>query len=90
MYEVVQHNNLTTSESQNTQQVINISLSVLPALIQSVQSMSLSVTPAQTAAWRKQIFEQLSERTKREIDNFRHFEQAIEQVQAGQKHLFYA
>lgn len=84
MYEVVQHNNSTTSESQN------VFLSVFPALIQSVQSMSLSVTPAQTAAWRKQIFEQLSERTKREIDNFRHFEQAIEQVQAGQKHLFYA
>uniref|UniRef100_A0A8C9YQ82 Tectonin beta-propeller repeat-containing protein 1 n=1 Tax=Sander lucioperca TaxID=283035 RepID=A0A8C9YQ82_SANLU len=45
----------------------------------SVQSMNLSVTPAQTAAWRRQIFEQLSERTKREIDNFRHYEQAIEQ-----------
>uniref|UniRef100_A0A8D0D2F1 Tectonin beta-propeller repeat-containing protein 1 n=1 Tax=Sander lucioperca TaxID=283035 RepID=A0A8D0D2F1_SANLU len=43
------------------------------------QSMNLSVTPAQTAAWRRQIFEQLSERTKREIDNFRHYEQAIEQ-----------
>lgn len=42
--------------------------------------MSLSVTPAQTAAWRRQIFEQLSERTKREMDNFRHYEQAIEQV----------
>uniref|UniRef100_A0A3B4TLW8 Tectonin beta-propeller repeat-containing protein 1 n=1 Tax=Seriola dumerili TaxID=41447 RepID=A0A3B4TLW8_SERDU len=49
------------------------------SLIQSVQSMSLSVTPAQTAAWRRQIFEQLSERTKREMDNFRHYEQAIEQ-----------
>uniref|UniRef100_H3D5S4 Tectonin beta-propeller repeat-containing protein 1 n=1 Tax=Tetraodon nigroviridis TaxID=99883 RepID=H3D5S4_TETNG len=35
--------------------------------------------PAQTAAWRKQIFEQLSERTKREMENFRHYEQAIEQ-----------
>lgn len=53
-----------------------------PALVQSVQSMSQSVTPAQTAAWRRQIFEQLSERTKREIDNFRHYEQAIEQVHA--------
>ncbi|MEQ2167632.1 hypothetical protein GOODEAATRI_006046 [Goodea atripinnis] len=42
--------------------------------------MSLSVSPAQTAAWRKQIFEQLSERSKREMDNFRHYEQAIEQV----------
>lgn len=42
--------------------------------------MSLSVSPAQTAAWRKQIFEQLSERTRREIDNFKHYEQAIEQV----------
>ncbi|XP_033840451.1 tectonin beta-propeller repeat-containing protein 1 [Periophthalmus magnuspinnatus] len=49
------------------------------SLLQSVQSMSLSVTPAQTAAWRKQIFEQLNERTKREIDNFRHYEQAVEQ-----------
>ncbi|GLD62727.1 tectonin beta-propeller repeat-containing protein 1, partial [Lates japonicus] len=49
------------------------------SLVQSVQSMSLSVTPAQTAAWRRQIFEQLSERTKREMDNFRHYEQAIEQ-----------
>ncbi|XP_047465062.1 tectonin beta-propeller repeat-containing protein 1 [Mugil cephalus] len=49
------------------------------SLVQSVQSMSLSVTPAQTAAWRKQIFEQLSERSKREMDNFRHYEQAIEQ-----------
>ncbi|XP_064178977.1 tectonin beta-propeller repeat-containing protein 1 isoform X2 [Anguilla rostrata] len=45
----------------------------------SVQSMSLSITPAQTAAWRKQIFEQLSERSKREMENFRHYEQAIEQ-----------
>lgn len=42
--------------------------------------MALSITPAQTAAWRKQIYEQLSERTKREMDNFRHYEQAIEQV----------
>lgn len=49
-------------------------------MVQSVQSMALSITPAQTAAWRKQIFEQLSERTKREMDNFRHYEQAIEQV----------
>ncbi|XP_076008043.1 tectonin beta-propeller repeat-containing protein 1 [Genypterus blacodes] len=49
------------------------------SLSQSVQSMSLSVTPAQTAVWKKQIFEQLSERSKREVDNFRHYEQAIEQ-----------
>uniref|UniRef100_A0A3Q3F101 Tectonin beta-propeller repeat-containing protein 1 n=1 Tax=Labrus bergylta TaxID=56723 RepID=A0A3Q3F101_9LABR len=48
-------------------------------LVQSVQSMSLSITPAQTAAWKRQIFEQLNERTKRELDNFRHYEQAIEQ-----------
>ncbi|KAL4624566.1 tectonin beta-propeller repeat-containing protein 1 isoform X1 [Arapaima gigas] len=48
-------------------------------LSSSVQSMSLFVSPAQTAAWRKQIFEQLSERSKREMDNFRHYEQAIEQ-----------
>ncbi|KAJ8413693.1 hypothetical protein AAFF_G00082000 [Aldrovandia affinis] len=45
----------------------------------SAQSMSLSITPAQTAAWRKQIFEQLSERSKREMENFKHYEQAIEQ-----------
>lgn len=57
-------------------------------MVQSVQSMSLSVTPAQTAAWRRQIFEQLSERTKREMDNFKHYEQAIEQVHAIQEHLF--
>ncbi|XP_029311821.1 LOW QUALITY PROTEIN: tectonin beta-propeller repeat-containing protein 1 [Cottoperca gobio] len=49
------------------------------SLVQSVQSMSLSVTPAQTAAWRRQIFDQLNERTKREMDNFRHYEQAVEQ-----------
>lgn len=48
-------------------------------LTASVQSMSLSISPAQTAAWRKQIFEQLSERSKREMDNFQHYEQAIEQ-----------
>uniref|UniRef100_A0A3Q3VNY7 Tectonin beta-propeller repeat-containing protein 1 n=1 Tax=Mola mola TaxID=94237 RepID=A0A3Q3VNY7_MOLML len=47
-------------------------------LVQSVQSLSLSVSPAQTTAWRRQIFEQLGERTRREMDNFRHYEQAIE------------
>uniref|UniRef100_A0A8C5X475 Tectonin beta-propeller repeat-containing protein 1 n=1 Tax=Malurus cyaneus samueli TaxID=2593467 RepID=A0A8C5X475_9PASS len=51
----------------------------LGCLSSSVQSLSLSITPAQTAAWRKQIFQQLSERTKRELENFRHYEQAIEQ-----------
>ncbi|XP_067285521.1 tectonin beta-propeller repeat-containing protein 1 [Pseudorasbora parva] len=49
------------------------------ALNSSMQTMSLSITPAQTAAWRKQIFEQLSERSKREMENFMHYEQAIEQ-----------
>ncbi|XP_056627242.1 tectonin beta-propeller repeat-containing protein 1 [Triplophysa dalaica] len=49
------------------------------ALNCSMQAMSLSITPAQTAAWRKQIFEQLSERSKREMENFTHYEQAIEQ-----------
>ncbi|KAM6951559.1 tectonin beta-propeller repeat-containing protein 1 [Aplochiton taeniatus] len=49
------------------------------ALSASVQSLSLSISPAQTAAWRKQIFEQLSERAKREMDHFRHYEQAVEQ-----------
>ncbi|XP_065098619.1 tectonin beta-propeller repeat-containing protein 1 [Paramisgurnus dabryanus] len=49
------------------------------ALNCSMQAMSLSITPAQTAAWRKQIFDQLSERSKREMENFMHYEQAIEQ-----------
>uniref|UniRef100_A0A671MZE4 Tectonin beta-propeller repeat-containing protein 1 n=1 Tax=Sinocyclocheilus anshuiensis TaxID=1608454 RepID=A0A671MZE4_9TELE len=50
-----------------------------PALNSSMQAMSHSITPAQTAEWRKQIFEQLSERSKREMENFMHYEQAIEQ-----------
>ncbi|XP_066432487.1 tectonin beta-propeller repeat-containing protein 1 isoform X2 [Eleutherodactylus coqui] len=45
----------------------------------SMQSMSLSITPANTALWRKQIFDQLSERTKRELDSFRHYEAAVDQ-----------
>ncbi|XP_053550692.1 tectonin beta-propeller repeat-containing protein 1 isoform X2 [Bombina bombina] len=45
----------------------------------SMLSLSLSITPAHTAVWRKQIFEQLSERSRREVDSFRHYEQAIEQ-----------
>ncbi|XP_012614885.2 tectonin beta-propeller repeat-containing protein 1 [Microcebus murinus] len=45
----------------------------------SVQTLSLSIMPAQTAAWRKQILQQLTERTKRELENFRHYEQAVEQ-----------
>ncbi|XP_054574213.1 tectonin beta-propeller repeat-containing protein 1 isoform X1 [Eptesicus fuscus] len=48
-------------------------------LSSSTQTLSLSITPAQTAAWRKQIFQQLTERTKRELENFRHYEQAVEQ-----------
>lgn len=52
---------------------------VQSGLSPSVQSLSLSITPAQTAAWRKQIFQQLTERTKRELENFRHYEQAVEQ-----------
>lgn len=57
--------------------------SVQSGLSPSVQTLSLSITPAQTAAWRKQIFQQLTERTKRELENFRHYEQAVEQVRAG-------
>lgn len=60
----------------------------VPGLSSSVQSLSLSITPAQTAAWRKQIFQQLSERTKRELENFRHYEQAVEQVSSEDIHLF--
>ncbi|XP_046945091.1 tectonin beta-propeller repeat-containing protein 1 isoform X2 [Lynx rufus] len=52
---------------------------VQSGLSPSMQTLSLSITPAQTAAWRKQIFQQLSERTKRELENFRHYEQAVEQ-----------
>lgn len=52
----------------------------LAGLSPSVQTLSLSITPAQTAAWRKQIFQQLTERTKRELESFRHYEQAVEQV----------
>ncbi|XP_036859618.1 tectonin beta-propeller repeat-containing protein 1 isoform X3 [Manis javanica] len=52
---------------------------VQSGLSPSLQTFSLSITPAQTAAWRKQIFQQLTERTKRELENFRHYEQAVEQ-----------
>lgn len=62
----------------------------VPGLSSSVQSLSLSITPAQTAAWRKQIFQQLSERTKRELENFRHYEQAIEQVSSEHTYLLSA
>lgn len=53
-----------------------------------MQTLSLSITPAQTAAWRKQIFQQLTERTKRELENFRHYEQAVEQVGTPGRALF--
>ncbi|KAM5229191.1 tectonin beta-propeller repeat-containing protein 1 [Ctenodactylus gundi] len=62
---------------------------VQSGLSPSVQTLSLSITPAQTAAWRKQIFQQLTERTKRELENFRHYEQAVEQsvwVKTGTLH----
>ncbi|XP_056433203.1 tectonin beta-propeller repeat-containing protein 1 [Gadus chalcogrammus] len=49
------------------------------ALVQSVQSMSLSISPGQTAAWHQQILEQLGQRSKREMENFKHYEQAVEQ-----------
>lgn len=49
-------------------------------LLSSGQSLCLSLSPAQTSAWRKQIFQQLTERTRRELENFRHYEQAVEQV----------
>ncbi|XP_048223554.1 tectonin beta-propeller repeat-containing protein 1 isoform X2 [Perognathus longimembris pacificus] len=52
---------------------------VQTGLSPSVQTLSLSITPTQTAAWRKQIFQQLTERTRRELENFRHYEQAVEQ-----------
>ncbi|XP_043945647.1 tectonin beta-propeller repeat-containing protein 1 [Protopterus annectens] len=48
-------------------------------LASSVAAMSLFATPAETETWKKQIFEQLNERTKREQNNFQHYEQAIEQ-----------
>ncbi|OCT61572.1 hypothetical protein XELAEV_18047600mg [Xenopus laevis] len=46
----------------------------------SMQSLTLSITPAHTAAWRKQIFDQLSDRSERELDSFRHYGQAVEQL----------
>ncbi|XP_061455337.1 tectonin beta-propeller repeat-containing protein 1 isoform X3 [Rhineura floridana] len=52
---------------------------VQSALSSSGPSLSLSITPAQNAMWRKQIFQQLTERTRRELENFRHYEQAVEQ-----------
>ncbi|XP_016010636.2 tectonin beta-propeller repeat-containing protein 1 isoform X1 [Rousettus aegyptiacus] len=52
---------------------------VQSGLSPSVQALALSITPAQTAAWRTQIFQQLTERTRRELENFRHYEQAVEQ-----------
>nr|KAF6482336.1 tectonin beta-propeller repeat containing 1 [Molossus molossus] len=52
---------------------------VQSGLSSSVQTLSPAITPAQTATWRKQIFQQLTERTKRELENFRHYEQAVEQ-----------
>lgn len=62
----------------------------VPGLSSSAQSLSLSISPAQTAAWRKQIFQQLSDRTKRELENFRHYEQAIEQVGSEDTYLLSA
>ncbi|KAJ3608001.1 hypothetical protein NHX12_025052 [Muraenolepis orangiensis] len=48
-------------------------------LAQSFQNLSLSIGPGQTAAWHQQILEQLGQRSKREMENFRHYEQAVEQ-----------
>lgn len=67
-------------EGEASQRVPALRLWLPAGLSPSVQTLSLSITPAQTAAWRKQIFQQLTERTKRELENFRHYEQAVEQV----------
>lgn len=48
-----------------------------------MQTLSLSITPAQTAAWRKQISQQLTERAKRELESFQHYEQAVQQVRGA-------
>lgn len=72
---------LLRGDEENSR-ILKKALPLSAGLAISMQAMSLSITPAQTAAWRKQIFEQLSERSKREIENFRHYEQAIEQVRA--------
>ncbi|XP_026581825.1 tectonin beta-propeller repeat-containing protein 1-like isoform X1 [Pseudonaja textilis] len=53
------------------------------ALTSCAHSLALSISPSHTAQWRKQIVRQLSERTHRELDNFRHYEQAVEQVKWG-------
>lgn len=78
--------NLSQNCTQSSLELIRFGS--VPGLSSSVQSLSLSITPAQTAAWRKQIFQQLSERTKRELENFRHYEQAIEQVSSEDIYLF--
>ncbi|KAM3826503.1 tectonin beta-propeller repeat-containing protein 1 isoform 2-T3 [Vipera latastei] len=52
---------------------------VQSALNSCAQSLTLSISPSHAAQWRKQIFRQLSERSHRELDNFRHYEQAVEQ-----------
>ncbi|KAG7255313.1 hypothetical protein CRUP_001186, partial [Coryphaenoides rupestris] len=49
------------------------------AVQQSLQSLSLSVSPGQTAAWHQQILDQLDRRSRREVEDFRHYEQAVEQ-----------
>uniref|UniRef100_A0A4W3H8R3 Tectonin beta-propeller repeat-containing protein 1 n=1 Tax=Callorhinchus milii TaxID=7868 RepID=A0A4W3H8R3_CALMI len=45
----------------------------------STQSFSMPYSPTQQTVWRKQIVHQLNERTKRELENFKHYEQAVEQ-----------
>ncbi|XP_006889825.1 PREDICTED: tectonin beta-propeller repeat-containing protein 1 [Elephantulus edwardii] len=50
-----------------------------PSGLAPVQTLGPPVTLAQVTAWRKKILSQLTERTRRELENFRHYEQAVEQ-----------
>ncbi|XP_048407560.1 tectonin beta-propeller repeat-containing protein 1 isoform X1 [Stegostoma tigrinum] len=45
----------------------------------SQQSFSMPVSCTQQTVWRKQIVHQLTERSKRELQDFKHYEQAVEQ-----------
>ncbi|XP_067859593.1 tectonin beta-propeller repeat-containing protein 1 [Heptranchias perlo] len=45
----------------------------------SIQSLSMPISCAEQTVWRKQIVHQLTERTKRELEDFKHYEQAVEQ-----------
>ncbi|ETE63932.1 Tectonin beta-propeller repeat-containing protein 1, partial [Ophiophagus hannah] len=69
----------STSLLRIERRMLDREFSFFIALTSCAHSLALSISPSHTAQWRKQIFRQLSERTHRELDNFRHYEQAVEQ-----------